>query len=113
MFFARKLNMRGGKERDKNQKREIKTTLLFRLYEWARCAIKTCHHVKSFTSQAAIFPQSLKASIQWHCAHIVLEFRLLEGLSRFTDGARAGRWVVGGLEGAWVWVACPCNIPKT
>ena len=29
MFFARKLNMRGGKEGNKNQKREIKTTLLF------------------------------------------------------------------------------------
>ena len=54
MFFARKLNMRGGKEGNKNQKREIKTKegnknyFTVHFYEGAHRAIKTCHHVKFF-----------------------------------------------------------------
>ena len=39
-----------------------------------------------------------------------LEFSHFDWLSRFRDGERAGR---GELEGAWVWVASSCNIPKT
>ena len=39
------------------------------------------------------FSPKLKASNQWHCAYIVLEFRFLEGLSRFGDGARTGWWL--------------------
>ena len=70
-----------------------------------------CRVFKLFLSRAAISPESLKAGNLWYCSYIIHEFSHFEGLSR-SDGARAGTWLGVGLEGAWVWVACPCTFTK-